>query len=323
MRKNSSSLRACFAIRRCAALLATVIGCACGSPTQPSTSTVAPAVLSLPGQWSGFLKIESCADRSGCTTSAVGRIFAFELRVAQAGPSFIATLDTDDYDFSLVDLSGVTQSDGFTLLSGSAPPTSDQPILQGIDVSQLRVRPDPQLGLVGSLSYTLLFRDDPRSVTATILSASLQPIAIAAATPFQGTWEGEAIQVACTGDCPLYYAGRRIGLTLRLAQIGTSVAGEISASALPLIGGPRPVPVSGTASGSSFSLTGEATYPLDFYGVGTTLLRLNTFTAHVDALGRLVGTYRYHREGVRNVNYRNVPFTETVDAELVTVVRRF
>ena len=314
MRENSSALRACFAIGCSAALLVTVIGCACSSPTQPSTNAVAAAVLSLPGQWSGFLKIESCADRSGCPNSAVGRVFAFELRVAQSGSSFIATLDTDDYDFSLVDLSGVTQSDGFTLMTGGAPPTSDRPRLQGIDVSQLRVRPDAQLGLVGSLSYTLRFRDDPRSVTASILSASLLPIAIAAATPFQGTWEGEAIQVACTGDCPLYYAGRKIGFTLRLTQIGTSVAGEM---------GTLPWPVSGTASGSSLSLTGEATYPLDRYGTGTTLLRLESFTARADALGRLVGTYRYHAEDIHNVNFKNVPFAETVDVELLTVVRRF
>jgi hypothetical protein len=298
-----------------AALLALLIGCACGSPTQPSPPAITPAVLSLPGQWSGFLRIDSCTDREGCPYSAVGRLFAFELRVAQSGSSFVATFDTDDYYFSLVDLSGVTQGDGFTLLSGSAPPTSDQPILQGIDVSQLRVRPDAQSGLVGSLAYTLRFRDDPRTVTATILSASQRPIAIAAATPFQGTWEGEAIQVACTGDCPSYYAGRRTGFTLRLTQIGTSVAGEMSTT---------PWPVSGSVSGASVSLTGEATYPLNvFDGTGTTLLRLVSFTAHVDALGRLGGTYRYHREGIRSVNFKNVPFTETVDAELVTVVRRF
>ena len=252
----------------------------------------------------------------------VGRLFAFELRVTRDAPSLVATFDTDVVDFSLVDLSGVTQADGFTLLSGSAPPTSDQPRLQGIDVSQLRVRPDAQLGLVGSLSYTLRYRDGPQSVTGTIVSASLQPISIATATPFQGTWEGDAIQLACTGDCPsYYYAGRRIGVTLRLTQIGTSVVGEMGGLPKAVSG---TTPVSGTVSGSSLSLTGEGKYPPNQWdGTGTTLIRLVSFTARADSLGRLTGTFRYHAEGVRSVNFKNVPFTETVDAELLTVVRRF
>ena len=322
MNESEMSLRACSAIKGGAALLVFVISCACGSPTQPSTPVSAPAVSSLPGRWSGFFRIDSCADRSGCTNSLGGRLFAFELRVVPDASSFVATFDSDVVDFSLVDLSGVTQADGFTLLSGSAPPTSDQPRLQGIDVSQLRVRPDAQLGLVGSLSYTLRYRDDPQSVTATIVSASLQPISIAAATPFQGTWEGDAIQLACTGDCPsYYYAGRRIGVTLRLTQIGTSVVGEMGGLPKAVSG---TTPVSGTASGSSLSLTGEGTHPPNQWdGTGTTLIRLMSFTAHADSLGRLTGTFRYHAEGIRSVNFKNVPFTETVDADLLTVVRRF
>jgi len=321
MNECEMSLRACSAIKGGAALLVFAISCACGSPTEPSPPVSAPAVSSLPGRWSGFFRIESCADRSGCTNSAVGRLCAFELRVVQDAPSYVATFDTDVVDFSLVDLSGVTQADGFTLLSGSAPPTSDQPRLQGIDVSQLRVRPDAQLGLVGSLSYTLRYRDDPQSVTGTIVSASLQPISIATATPFQGTWEGDAVQLACTGDCPSYYAGRRIGVTLRLTQIGTSVVGEMGGLPKAVSG---TTPVSGTVSGSSLSLTGEGKYPPNQWdGTGTTLIRLVSFTARADSLGRLTGTFRYHAEGIRSTDYRNVPFSETVDAEMLTVVRRF
>jgi hypothetical protein len=48
-----------------------------------------------------------------------------------------------------------------------------------------------------------------------------------------------------------------------------------------------------------------------------------SFTADADSLGRLTGTFRYHAEGIRSDGHKNVPFTETVDAELLTVVRRF
>jgi hypothetical protein len=86
------------------------------------------------------------------------------------------------------------------------------------------------------------------------------------------------------------------------------------------------MPVAGSTTGSTLTLSGEQRGSLDQSGIGTTLSRMESLSAEIDALGRLTGTLRMYNEGMYDSQPGAVtvatPFTELVTIELTAVVRQ-
>lgn len=309
------------------AVVTALAGAACadssGDAVLPPTAPAPVNPLTQGNAWTIYLQLDSCtSNRTECPTYEAASFIELSVRTATVGQQLTAVVQSraqwlaDDVP---VVLSGQEQPDGAVRYRGRYQSAIVGSAFRDVDVQDLTLRADDRSGLTG----TLLMVDSvqfssgnffTKTVRATVRSASRQAL-VDPPQSFQGTFDGFGTLSACDGVCPNRAVGSRTSVALRLTQSGTTVTGELGM-----------MKVSGTAGASSLSLSGEWRGTLDVSGLGTTVSRLESFTATTDALGRLTGTMRIYNEGVYDRQPGAItiatPFTERLTWELTTVVRR-
>lgn len=299
--------------------VAAAAGCRSSSNPVSPGPVVRTSPLAEAATWSLFLVVESCAsdnpDISACS-QATGRLVEMSLKSAPVAGALSAVLTSRTTLISDVPvlLAGQMQSDGSARYSGSYVSGLATGTLRAIEVQELVATPDERSGLSGTLTVTQRMSSETRTVNARVSSASRQPFPDSPRV-FQGTFEGFGTLQSCAGECPNRQSGQRITISLRLTHSGNAVSGDFWA-----------MEVSGTANGNTLTLTGQRRSILDRYGLGTTLSRLESFVAVIDALGRLTGTLTLFNEGVYDSQpgaiVRHTPFTELLTVDLTTVTRQ-
>lgn len=298
-------------------LLAALLSVSCGSsPTEPDTQPPPGSVpvsnpLAETGTWVGFYRVDACtAVPAPCYRTSADRPVAFMLRTSASGSSLEGVFDSELQD-APVALSGTLQADGSATLAGTLMTVPPGRVYPRVRVSNLTVRSDPTSGLSGTLTLRME-SSYVELVTATILSASMEPFAVIPQREFQGTWEGFGQVSSCSGDCWFYSPGQIVPLTIRFTQRGAEVSGELFE-----------VPATGTVSNGELSLAGELRETLEEGDSGFTLRRFETFSATVDAVGRMRGRFSVAVRGMKRVPRTVEPFAGVTSIELISIARRF
>lgn len=307
-----------------AAAMTAVAGC---NSSQPPASRdmagtpTAPAIvnpLTQSNAWTIYLTVDSCvSSRPPCPYpgETPGVLLEMSLRTATVGQGVAGVLTSRSplIENLPVAMTGQTTADGRTTFRGTYQSESSG-TFGSLDVQELAVRADDVGGLTGTLVVVQQTTWDVRTVRATIRSATRQPFTETARV-FQGSFQGFGTLRACEGTCPDRVIGSRITVSMRLTQSGNDLDGEFGV-----------IRVAGAATGTSMAVSGEWRGALEPNGVGTTLSRIESLVASVDALGRLTGTVRLYNEGQYDIRpgavTEAVPFTERLTIELTTVVRQ-
>lgn len=297
-------------------------GCGSGDAITPPTAPPPVNTLSLGNTWTVYLSLDSCAsNRSECPTYETASFFEVTLRTATVGQQLTAVMQSRaTWITNLpVVLTGQLQPDRTVRYRGRYQSDVIAGAFRDLDVQELSLSPDDHTGLKGSLLLvdSVQFSSGSfytKTVRATVRSASRQPFADTSRV-FQGVFDGFGTLRSCEGTCPNRSVGSRMTVSLRLTQSGTVITGEFGT-----------MPVTGTDNGTSVLLTGEWQGTLDQSGIGTTISRLESLTAFVDALGRLTGTMRLYNEGVYDsrpgAGTERAPFTERLTIDMTTVIRQ-
>lgn len=263
-----------------------------------------------------YLTIDSCvSSRSECPTSTTGALIEMTLWTATLGQSLAGVLQSQTVWITdlPVAVAGQSQPDGGVRYTGSYQSESPT-VFRSLDVQELLLRPDVNAGLSGSLLVVQTSQSEVRTVRATVRSASRQPFPDTSRV-FQGAFDGFGTLRSCEGTCPNRTMGTRTTISLRLTQTGNVIEGAYGTMG-----------VAGSVNGNVMSLTGELRGALEPNGVGTTLSRIESLTASVDAIGRLTGTVRLYNEGMYDTlpgaATIAAPFNERLTIELTMVIRQ-
>lgn len=279
-------------LRAAALTIAAALAGACGGsgPTEPWNIAVVHGLPSIAGTWRGHFEILSCTgERLDCDGASV-RDFSLALTAGGRGVEGLLALEDDER--TTVDITGVKAADGSYQFDAA---TYDYPGVypEHTVLRDLVLREEPGAGLTGSFSYTTTTTFRTYTRTVTVRSATREPGFSVSPGNFQGRWEGHYRIRSCSGDCPsgLWYWDDETGgnVSASFAQAGGEVIGTVMF-----------YPVSGTATTSTLSVTGEplsadlCTECWDCEGECGGAVR--NFTARVDKLGRLTGTFEYSRK---------------------------
>jgi hypothetical protein len=215
----------------------------------------------------------------------------------------------------MVDLTGTLLPDGAALLSGSTQAV-ESPVDSRVEVTRMVVRPDASGGLGGSFEYvTYLFglRAFVATRTVTILTGSRRDVTFSPGE-FHGFFQGRVAVAEClAGDCNRAWDSSYGEVTFDLAQASSSVIGttKIWTSPIPSL------ELAGAVIDGTLHVSGERSDPCapvyDDYQVCSQ--RIRDFSATVDELGRLRGSFEYSRDeyvGQRHYAYMVVLEFRTV-----------
>lgn len=277
-----------FGARVLASTLLVVCG-ACGGPTRPSQSTPpgsVPALSDFSGLWSGSLRITRCDGLRDCF-AVVRTTQAFSLRLRQESQHVHGVFTTSGM---AVDVSGDERSEGSVVLVGSAPPASDFDNAGGVTVTGIELHLQS-----GTLNGSLAFDVRPRGYAAAesalisyagdIESPSRADLTMAFAT-FDGQWQGRGVVRSCAPFGPFCYPydlNEVAPIQLRLLPGVDGVKGSLTI-------GSETIPLSGTTSGATISLGGEASFP---QSGGDSRVHITNWSASKDDFGRMMGTFDY------------------------------
>lgn len=210
--------------------------------------------------WTGYLRITSCASREGCAGWA-GILFPFTLTIS--GTSIEAKLEGETPERYVVVMPGTIQPDGTHIFSGGRSADGR------MEVRELRIVKDRDAVITGTIEYTAnANRSDPRAISATIPSATLQrdlrnPGAGGSPT-LAGTWYGSGRTDTCQGfSCGNVGTPGSFSITIQESATGVTALldSDIWARRVVTLGGVRQpdnsVRFAGTWESDDPSRTGE------------------------------------------------------------------
>jgi len=259
----------------CVMLGLSAVGCGAHTPLAPDpTSTATSVTASIPsnlrGVWHGYINGTSCLSSNPCEKDPM---HPFTLRVVESAGGFAGSLEIQegfDSRTVLVDLTGLSQSDGFVNFTGSR----NAIFYTNVAVNRFRVRTDAASGLVGDVDVFVTSNSGQTgALTGTVISAYYQPLETAS---LAGSWNGAATIRTCDSGCGFEYVP---GADTRIYVIFDG-AGAGSLRDDGLIGGV--LQFTGTEGANSFSVS----TPLIQYPDGGSL-RLEQFSGTIDSLGRI------------------------------------
>jgi hypothetical protein len=225
---------------------------------------------SLRGVWRGYVNGTSCLSSNPCQQDLM---HPFTLRVVESGGGFAGSLEIQegfDSRTVLVDLTGLSQSDGFVNFTGSR----NAIYYTNFAVNRLRVRTDAASGLVGDIDVFVTANSGQTSaLTGTVISADYQPLETAS---LAGSWRGAATIRTCDSGCGFEYVP---GYDTQVYVVFDG-AGAGSLRSDSLIG--DVLQFTGTEGATAFSVSS----PLVQWPNGDSL-RLEQFSGTIDSLGRI------------------------------------
>jgi hypothetical protein len=243
-------------------------------------------VAQFAGLWSGSYKLTSCSGERHCVLF-VGTTRTFGLRLRQTGGHVEGLFVAGE---SAADVSGDVQKDGQLTLTGAAPAATVRDTSMTAEL-ELRVTADGVIA--GSLLHETTGPPDYAFVYGAVRIAGEVVSATRSDLPsfalvIDGTWSGRAAVRSCAPVSPDPYCYPFLdqeisSIQLTLQRTGASLTGTL------VLGAAR-VPVSGSVSGTSFTLSGETIAPASG---GNSLERVSGFTGSVDEFGRMSGTLLY------------------------------
>jgi len=243
--------------------------------------------MDFTGAWQGSYRISECTGERHCVLQ-IGQVQPFTLRLTQQGRTVEGVFWTPS---DTIDVAGeVEDRDTLTLHAVRNPAPAD-PAAEALTALDATLE---GAALSGEIAFTVGYRLAPsfppvaytRSVD--VVSASRGTLSPPAS--FSGTWRGEHVVQSCTPvgwlECYTLVPGTAYPIEVTLSQQGTSVSGAV-------LLGSYTVPVSGTVSSGTVSLTGSLDAPVSGGHVTT---RIVSWAATRDAVGRMHGSFQVVEE---------------------------
>ena len=260
-----------------------VTGCG-GSDRSPSGPD---GVMDFTGAWQGSYRISECTGERHCVLQ-IGQVQPFSLRLRQQGRTvdgvFATTSDT-------IDVAGEVEDRDTLVLHAVPPSTSADPVADALTAFDATLH---GAVIAGQIAFTVGYRLAPSfpPVAYTrggdVVSASRGTLSPQAS--FNGTWRGEHVVQACTPtgwlECHTLVPGTAYPIEVTLSQQGVGVSGSV-------LLGSYTVPVSGTVSGGTVSLTGSLDAAVSG---GHVITRIVSWSATRDAVGRMRGALAFVEE---------------------------
>lgn len=264
--------------------------------------------VTLDGAWFATTFVETCTTSRGEPCPRYPRSDDLSLFVTGGldSPRALVNLPTN----VVVELAGVANADGSIAFHGAADHPGHSISRTEVPVFVVRAAPDGLTGRFEYLRHHEASRNQPAGVAryaGQIVAATREGRAFTPG-PFQGSWRGEAVAMAClAGDCDgnsdVY------DMRLDLSQAGDEVVGDVEFRGFG-------VPLSGTAAGGTVALAGARTVDpcreLSLY-VELCAQEVRHATLTLDEFGRL------HGELDLTLRFKNG--TQVVRVRLVAVVR--
>jgi hypothetical protein len=279
------------------------------SSSRSATPKLVGSAADFVGSWTGSGMYESCRSSSGAECG--GRLpyeRDYYLTIQSRAGGLEALLDSGIANWPPVRLHGSAQQDGSVVFSGSVTGVPNTAGGMRADVAKLQLWLDPNAGLTGSFEGVLegnlaTFTQQVRVLNGRRALASHSP------GPLQGDWSGQFVVRECMGpSCQRAAIGRINNFHLKLSQTGSTLTGIF-----------QDMPISGTTSGVTATLTGESIAASCGFSPDWTVCsrRVRNLTATVDSLGQMQGSFEYFEAGNHSGAYE---FTARVD--MINVMRR-
>jgi len=310
----------------CLAAIAVTAACAGGS--HPPTPTAPSPARSVGGTWAGsYLPV--CPNSPNCASvvAAPGGPQAFALALRQDGSMLSGQINLSGWLPRVANVTGTIGADGAMTLQGSDSwPASEfcQPA-GGWSITGWHGRYSAVTDTISGdftfvtqkhLSSCYFTQDLLVNATSMSLSHGALPTS-SLAGHWQGTYGIRSCTPAGWTSCPMP-GGNEAPFDLQLSQVDSDVSG--TATSIPFSNG-TPLPVSGTTgtNAATLVLNGSRSEPV---GSATHIVRLVSWSATIDAIGRMQGTFSY----VDEVQWTQGPnagatWSYSYDADLRDVVR--